>query len=432
MLFKNITMLDENMQIRSGMYLGTEGCFITYLSDKAPTDATRYGEEYGSADGRLFIPAFYNAHAHNAMHLMRGYGENLSLMSWLNDRIFPFEGRLIPDDIYYATLASCAEMLKFGIVGSNDMYFFPSAAGRAYDESGLKANFSVTFTCFDDTPLAEMQSYKNALELMEQFGGFEEKRLIPSMALHAEYTSNERFVRELAAAAAETGSAMHVHVSETAGEVADCRQRHENRSPVRYFADCGLFDMPTTAAHCVHIDDDDIAILREKKVSVASCPVSNLKLASGICPAVKLMEAGVNVALGTDSVASNNNLNMLEEVKLFAILHKGIGGNPTIITPAQAICAATRAGALSQGRSDCGFIKEGFRADIAAVDTTGIHMQPAYNLLNNLVYSACGSDIVMTMADGKLLYDNGEYKTLDIDKIICHTEKSRARIISEL
>lgn len=429
MLFKNITMLDEHMEIRTGMYLGTEGSFITYIGDKMPENSARYGEVYADSAGKLFIPAFYNAHAHNAMHLMRGYGENLSLMDWLNDRIFPFENKMLPDDIYHATLASCAEMLKFGIVSSSDMYFFPMSAGQAYAESGLKANFAVTFTCFDDTPLADMPSYHTALRLMEEFGSFSEERLKPGMALHAEYTSNERFVRELAEAAMAAGSLMHVHISETAGEVDACRKRHENRSPVRYLADCGLLDMPTTAAHCVHLDDEDIAILKEKNVSVASCPVSNLKLASGICPAMKILDAEINLALGTDSVASNNNLNLLEEIKLFAILHKGTAGDPTVITPAQSLYAATRAGALAQGRSDCGYLKEGFRADISAIDITGIHMQPAYNLLNNLVYSSCGGDVFMTMADGRILYENGSYKTLDIEKIIFNTEKTRLRIL---
>lgn len=432
MLFKDIVMLNENMEIQEGMYLGTKGSFITYLDSKEPENADKYGEVYADTSGKLFIPAFYNAHAHNAMHLMRGYGENLSLMNWLNNRIFPFEDKIIYEDIYHATLASCAEMLKFGIVSSSDMYFFPMAAGRAYAESGLKANFSATFTCFDDTPLKEMPSYKTALELMEEFGGFKEERLKPAFSLHAEYTSNERFVKELAVAAAEVGSLMHVHISETAGEVADCRKRHENRSPVRYLADCGLLDLPTTAAHCVHIDDEDIAILKEKNVSVASCPVSNLKLASGVCPAVKLLDAGINLALGTDSVASNNNLNILEEIKLFSILHKGIENDPTIIMPSQSIYAATRAGALSQCRDDCGYLKEGFRADIAVIDVSGIHMQPHHNLLNNLVYSACGGDIVMTMADGKVLYEKGEYKTLDIEEITFHTEKICERIISQL
>ena len=432
MFFADITLIDETMQVREHMYLGTSGEQISYLSAVPPADPSLYGPQYSNCQGLLFIPGFFNAHSHAAMHLLRGYGENLSLHDWLNKRIFPFEAHLTADDIYWATLLGTAEMLRFGIVGTTDMYSEGVAMGKAFADSGIKANLSVGTTCFDGRAFTEMPQYAETLQMQELYHGYDHQRLQVDFSLHAEYTTSEKIVRGIAEAAAAAGLGIHCHVSETAFEVVGCRERHQGQSPVRYLCDLGVFDVPTTAAHCVHIDDDDIAILAEKRVNVASCPKSNMKLASGFCPVKKLLQSGVNVALGTDSVASNNNLNMLEELKTFALTHKGVSGDPTYITPTEALYAATRAGALSQGRQDCGYIKEGYRADIVAVDIDSIYMRPAHNHLNNLVYSACGSDVALTMVDGRILYDHGTFPELDIEKLFYHTDASCQRILEAL
>ena len=432
MFFKDITLIDETMQVREHMYLGTIDDRISYLGDVPPADPSLYGEEYGACSGKLFIPGFFNAHSHAAMHLLRGYGENLTLHDWLNQRIFPFEAHLTADDIYWATQLGVAEMLRFGIVGTTDMYSMGEAMGRAFADSGIKANFSVGTTCFDDRTFQQMPQYAETLKLKELFHGYDNGRLQVDFSLHAEYTSSERIASGIAEAAAAAGLGMHCHVAETAFEVAGCRERHQGKSPVKYLADLGVFDVPTTAAHCVYIDEEDIAILTDKKVTVASCPKSNMKLASGFCPVGKLLQSGTNVALGTDSVASNNNLNMLEELKTFALIHKGVSGDPTLITPAEALYAATRAGALAQGRQDCGYLKEGYKADIVALNIDTIYMHPIHNQLNNLVYASCGSDIVMTMVDGRVLYDHGSFPHLDIEKLLYETEHSCQRILHEL
>ena len=225
---------------------------------------------------------------------------------------------------------------------------------------------------------------------------------------------------------------MHVHVSETASEVAECKERHNGLSPVQYLDGCGLFRTPTTAAHCVHLSDADIAILGEKGVTVATCPKSNLKLASGVAPLARLKQAGVNVALGTDSVSSNNNLNMVEEMRVFALIHKGVSGDPTLVSPAEALAAATVNGAVSQGRADCGLIKEGNQADLAVFDLDKPHMKPVHDLLNNLVYAADGADVVLTMVNGQVRYENGDWPHLDIEKVYAEVESSRRRILAEL
>ena len=429
MLFQNITIVDDKFQVRKHMNVGVKGDTVAWVSEQLP--AEDYGEVY-KGDGKLLIPAFYNAHSHLSMFPMRGYGENLPLMTWLTTRIFPFEAQLTPEDMYYGALMGVAEMLRYGIAGTTDMYLNFDAQARAAVDGGIKANYACCVTCPDDVDYRSLPVYRDALESLKKYHNYDNGRIRTMFSLHAEYTNSERVARTLAEVCAENGSTMHVHVSETAGEVEMSRQNHGGRSPVKFLADCGIFNTPTVAAHCVHVDDEDIAILKEYKVTVGTCPKSNAKLSSGICPVTKLLDAGVNVAIGTDSVSSNNNLNMIEEMRFFNLLQKVTTLDPTAITPEQTLYAATRAGALGQQRDDCGFIKEGFKADLTVFDIDKVYMKPEYNLLNNLVYAADGGDVVLTMVDGRVLYRDGEYPALDVERIEFECEKTRRRIVGEM
>jgi len=293
-------------------------------------------------------------------------------------------------------------------------------------------NLGISVTCFDDSGYKDLPVYRELMEALPDCHGAENRRLRMDAIIHAEYTSTEKVVREAAATAKELGLNMHLHLSETKAEHEQCKARRGGRTPARYFADNGAFDVPATAAHCVWVEEEDMDIFREKGVTVACNPVSNLKLASGFCPAPRLLEKGVNVALGTDSVASNNSLNILEEVKLFATLFKATTGDPTAITPKQALYAATRAGALSQGRTDCGLIKEGFKADIAVLDVDHPWMRPCHDMVNNLVFSAQGSDVCLTMADGRVLYRDGLWLTMDVERVAALAEESVQKILAQL
>lgn len=429
MLFHNIRMIDESFEVKEHRYVGTKDGVIAYIGEKTPKED--FGEVYDGTD-KLLIPAFYNLHSHLPMYLMRGYGENLPLMDWLNNKIFPFEAKLTDEDMYYGTVMGIAEMLRFGIASCSEMYLSQDPLCRAFLDTGAKGNISRCVSCFDpDMSYYAMPQYAEVTDCIARYHNADNGRLRAEFSLHSEYTSTEKVAREIAEAAKKASSSMHVHVSETAGEVALCRERHGGKSPVKYLADCGLFDVPTVAAHCVYVDDEDIAILKEKNVTVANNPKSNLKLASGIASAVKMLAAGVNVGIGTDSVASNNNLNMLEEMRFFNLLQKGTCLDPTKISPSQTLYAATRAGALGQGRTDCGLIKKGFRADLAVLDTDKVYMKPEHDLLNNLIYSAQGTDVVLTMVDGRVLYRDGAYPTIDIEKTAAMCEKSRRRILGE-
>lgn len=252
------------------------------------------------------------------------------------------------------------------------------------------------------------------------------------MSIHAEYTSNPIAVTAVAEYAKANQARMHVHVSETKSEHEECKGRRNGMTPTQYFDSLGLFDVPATAAHCVYIEGEDYDILKERGVTVATNPISNMKLASGICNVPELFKRGINVAIGTDSTASNNSLNFMEEMKAFALASKVNLLDPKVVSPTETLKAATVNGAMGQGRCDCGVLKEGARADLIVVNLNVPHMHPIHDLKNNLVYSACGSDVLMTMVDGKVLYDNGEFTTIDIEKTIFEAEKATEGILKQL
>lgn len=429
MLFKDITIIDDEFEVREHMYVGVKDSHIKYVGNTIPEED--YGEVY-DGNNRLLMPAFYNMHSHMPMGLLRGYSENLPLQDWLQTKIFPFEAHQTEDDMYWGCMLGIAESVRYGIASSTDMYLNEYSVGRAVCESGFKCNFSSSVMSFDDSNYRDMPTYDMTIKALNDFDGYDNGRAHVEFSLHAEYTSNEKIVRQLAEVVKEHNSSMHVHISETQNEVEECRARHNGKSPVKYLADCGLLDQPTVAAHCVFVDDDDIAILREKNVTVASCPKSNLKLSSGVAPVYKLMKGGVNVTIGTDSVASNNCLNMIEEMRFYNLLQKGTTFIATAIDPRETLYAATRAGAIGQQREDCGLIKEGYRADIVVMDIDTVNMFPRHNLLNNLIYSASGNDVVLTMVDGRILYRDGMFPTMDIEKIKFECNKSIKRILGEL
>lgn len=429
MLFKDITVLNEEFEIETGKYVVIDGDRIASVSDEMPEGA--FDTVY-EGKGRLLMPGFYNAHAHSAMSLMRGYGENLALQAWLNDRIFPFEDKLTSEAVYWGTTLAMAESLRFGIVSSSDMYYFIDDMVRAIADSGAKANISRAITNFDNNDVWNLPSVQEMQRTYEQYHNCENGRIKMDMSIHAEYTSNEAGVLAVAGYAKEKGANMHIHVSETKLEHEECKARHNGMTPVQYFNSLGAFDTPTTAAHCVWVEEPDMDILLSKGVTVASNPVSNLKLASGVCNVPALLKRGVRVAIGTDSVASNNSLNFFEEMKVFAMASKTWYGDPTAVTPAETLRAATLNGAQSQGREDCGRIAAGCKADLIVVNIDVPNMYPVHNMANNLVYSASGSDIVLTMVDGKVLYQDGAYKTIDIEKTVYEAQKATEAILKQL
>lgn len=433
MLFADIDLLDKDLDYRTRQWVGVRDGRIAYLGDEAPAgeEAAAYGEVYDGR-GKLLAPAFYNAHAHAPMTLLRGYAENLPLQAWLNDKVFPFEAKITPEDCYWGTLLACAEMARYGCVSFSDMYYHMEEGARAALDAGLKMNLSDSLLAFNGEGLDELPVDAQNRRLLHDLQGAGDGRIVVDCNIHAEYTSNPRAVADLVAFAREQGLRVQVHVSETRAEHEECRQRHGGLTPVRYFDSLGLFDVPVTAAHCVWVDDEDVDVLAARGVFVAANPASNMKLGSGFAPVPKMLERGVKVCLGTDGMASNNNHDMMQDLYLLALLYKGSTNDPSVVTPKQALAAATRMGALSQGRDDCGYVAIGAKADLCVFDVSGPSWAPMTNPLVNVVYAGHGADVCLTMCDGRVVYRDGAYPTLDVERAKAEVNARTQRIVGEL
>lgn len=429
MLFSDISVLDASFHCKPHQYVATEGKKIVCIGDEKPEGD--FGELY-NGHNRLLMSGLCNAHSHAAMTLLRGYAENLPLDRWLNERVFPFEDKIQNEDAYYSTMLAIAEMLRTGTTSFTDMYFFSEHVIKGVGESGIKCNFGRAITSFSDCDISEIPSFRESEELVKTYHNAFEGRLKIDMSLHAEYTNRRTVMEQFAESVKAHGLRAHIHLSETEKEHEECKQRHGGLTPTELFAACGVFDVPTTAAHCVWVTDSDMDILKEKGVTVATNPASNLKLGSGVCNIYALLKKGINAALGTDSVASNNNLDMFREMYLCALLPKGFYRRPDVVSERDVLKMATQNGYAAQGRTDCGTIEVGNRADLIVVDLDTVHMCPHNDTVNHLVYAASGADVLLTMADGKVLYKDGVYTTIDIEKVKREVEARTERIQNEV
>lgn len=417
-LIKNVTAvtMDDEGHLYHDAYIAIKDGKISYIGTEAPQEQV---EKVIDGRGMIAMPGLVNTHSHAAMSLMRGYADDYVLQEWLNDHVFPIEGKLVGDDVYWAMLWAQAEMLATGTIAYTDMYMHLPKMAQAAVDGGLYANISNGAMCFNpagycfDTDGVTGQNR----EVLERFHQADNGRVKLDVSIHAEYTSFPGLWQDFSAYAAENGLNMHIHLSETRAEHENCIAKY-GKTPAAILAENGVFNTRATAAHCVWVSDADMDLLREKQVTVAHNPVSNLKLASGIAPVARMLEKGVNVALGTDGVCSNNNHDLFEEIKLAALLQKGVSGDPRLVPAQQALKMATRAGAFAQGREqEIGQLKEGFDASLILVDTGKPGLYPVHNPVSTLAYSARGGDVYLTMIRGKVLYENGIYTALDMEHI---------------
>ena len=419
-ILKNVTLLSETGYGEGMWNVTVENKRIASITRELPNTT---GAEVVDAKGNLLIPGFYNAHCHAAMTLFRGYGEDLPLQRWLEERIFPAEDRLNRENVTVATRLSIAEMLKGGIVSFSDMYMFEDAVAEVVLETGVKANLSRALVSFSpDANIASDTRFSEAKALVDRYQNADDERVKVDFSLHAEYTNLPHYIGQVGEYTASNGLRMHIHLSETEKEHNECIQRHQ-KTPAKLFYDLGVFNAPTLAAHCVWVSDEDIAMMAEKGVSVVHNPVSNLKLGSGVMPLNKILNAGINVCLGTDGVASNNRSDILREMQTAAILHKGVMLDPTATTASQMPKLATRNGALAQGREDCGEIRIGARADLVLIDRTSVHNMPCFDDYAMLCYSTERGDVLITMVDGRILYQNGTYTLIDEERLRYDAQK---------
>ncbi len=375
----------------------------------------------------LTTPGLINAHTHAAMTLFRSYADDMSLMDWLQQKIWPAEANLTADDVYWGTQLAIAEMLASGTTAFADMYFFMDQAARACVETGMRASLARGLIAADDQ--AEKQRFAENEQLFKDFHGAENGRITVMLGPHAPYTCPPKCMKKVIAISQRIGAEIHVHLSETQDEVDKCKKIY-GKSPVALLDDLGVFECGTLAAHCIWVSPEDIKILAAKKVRVVHNPSSNLKLASGAAPIATMLEAGVTVALGTDGATSNNKLDMLEEIRMASFLQKLHRMDPTVLPSRQVLQLAYQGGAAAIGQGDSlGRIEPGYKADLTIYNTTAAHWCPQHDLSSLLTYSASSADVSHTLVDGRVLYRNGEFTTLDIDKVKAEASARGLRLV---
>lgn len=416
MLIKDITILDNEFHTAEHMNVLVEDGVFRYVGPEA---ADHWSGEYIDGRNRLMMPGFYNTHCHVPMTLTRGMGEGLSLNDWLTKKMFPFEKKLTGEDCYYGALLGAMELMAGGCVSISDMYFHIMDIAQALDEAGMKANICHGLSMSDPHMKPEgLKGWKDTENLLRQTEQQKNGRIRVDMGIHAEYTSTDTLVRAAAGFAKDHGLRIHTHISETRKEHEECKKNHGGQTPVQYLKSCGLFENPVLAAHCVWLEQEDQEIMAESRATISHCISSNLKLGSGIAPISRYLDQGINVVVATDGAASNNNLDMMEEIHLAAMAGKGMFQDPTILGPEQVLKMATVNGAQAQGRWDCGVIEAGRRADFIILELDRPHLIPVHSLISNIVYSAQSSDLYMTVIDGKPVYKNGEFLTIDRERVM--------------
>jgi len=368
--------------------------------------------------GSLAMPGLCNMHTHTPMTLLRSIGSDLPLDRWLHEAIFPVEKHLTDDAVRAGSDLGIMEMLRFGTTSFNDMYMHMDMEAEAVRDSGMRALLGHGVVDFDESCSDLLPN----IALIEKWNHAADDRIRVSLAPHSEGATTQKVLEKIREAAETYHVPVHIHVSETKLDFDGSLERR-GLTPPQYLEKLGLLKYPVLAAHCVWFTDEDIELFARTGAVILHNPISNLKLASGVAPIAKMLKAGCKITLGTDGVASNNNLNLWEEIKLMPMLQKGIGLDPTVVSPAQTIAAATSTGAKGMGYDNLGLLREGYLADLILIRMDEAHMYPCHDMESNLVYSVQGSDVCLTMVNGKVLYRNGEYTTLDPKLVVARARK---------
>lgn len=425
-LIKNCFYLSEEKEtpVRIGDLAISEKRFLKVGSEgELPPDwqpeQTIDGTDY------LCLPGLVNCHTHAAMTLLRSYADDLPLMHWLEEKIWPVEAHLTGEDVYWGTLLALVEMIKSGTTVFNDLYFFMDEVAQAVEKSGIRACLARGLVGTEES--AEL-GLEESRDLLEKWQGTAGGRISVWLGPHAPYTCPPSYLERVLALAKEYQAGIHIHVAETGDEIAIIEKQY-GKTPVAYLQDLGVFEFPVLAAHCVHLNDDDISRLAGSGVAVAHNPESNMKLASGIAPVVKMRAAGITVGLGTDGAASNNNLDMFGEMRSAALLHKVANNDPLALPAADVLTMAIGDGAralrLDEG---LGRLKPGCQADLIMVNLNKPHFCPRHNLVAHLVYAAQPDDVEYVIVDGRVIMEKKKVLTIDEDLVRQEVEKRARRL----
>ncbi len=414
-LIKNCCTLNKSCKnaLKHNICIAITDDRITYIGDEADYVEDRNDVSIINANNAIALPGFVNAHTHIPMTLLRSAANDVPLKTWLEDKIWPLEAKLDNDMVYWGSMLGAAEMLSCGVTSIKDMYFMMDSIAKAVEKSGIRAclDRGIIGTDNDGGSLDEVEA------VHERWHEAANGRIKIGIAPHAEYTCSPKVIKACVDRAEKLGCGLHIHVSETELEHQECIKRH-GMTPTKLFDKLGALNENTTLAHGVFLDSDDIGLIAKRQSSVVHCPGSNLILASGIAPVFEMLEKGVNVALGTDGAASNNNLSVWEEMHFAALLQKGVTHDATAVTADQAIDMATICGARAISLSDeIGSLETGKKADLILIDFNKLHYWPITNAINHIVYCGKDSDVMLTMVNGQIVYENGEFKLFDINEI---------------
>ncbi len=411
--FTNGLVLDKDFNIiKEDVFV--DGDSIVAIGEYDKTADTVY-----DLNGNLLMPSFKNAHTHSAMTFGRSFADDLPLQPWLYDKIFPLEAKLTPQDIYDLSTLAFLEYLTSGISACFDMYYFPEMMAKASVDFGFRTVMTSGLNNFKES-ITAVENYYNKFNNYDSLVSYK-------LGFHAEYTTDKELIKGIAKLAEKYQAPVFTHASETKSEVEDCKKRN-GMSPTKYLDSLGIFNYGGGAYHSIWIDDEDIEIYKEKDVWAVINACSNAKLASGIAPVSKLLKSGVKVAVGTDGASSNNALDMFREMYTICAIQK-LNDKDAASTDANDILKASTIGsAKCMGLTDCDVIDVGKKADLIVIDMHRPSMQPINNITKNLVYSG-GKDVIkMTMINGKILYNNGEFKNIDIEKIYANAQTVIDRI----
>lgn len=408
-LIKNAAVYHDG-QVDEGKNILIDGKRIAGFPETA--DGVPY-DEIIDGKGMLALPGLVNTHTHVAMTLFRSYADDLALMDWLQNMIWPAEAHLDDDIVYWGSMLAFAEMIRGGTTAFCDMYMFMDSCAQAAEAAGIRGNIARGLAGV--TPNG-MKALEENVELYRKWNNGADGRIRVMLGPHAPYTCPPDYLKKVRDTAEQYGIPIHIHLSETKGEVDTCREKF-GVTPIALMNQIGLFDVPTLAAHCVHVTEDDIAIMAEKQVRVAHNPGSNLKLASGIAPVRAMRKAGVVVGLGTDGASSNNKLDMFAEMRLAALIHKAALLDPFAIKAEEALQMGTKDGAMCLGYDDLGELKEGYLADLILVDRSGWHWKPRFNSISLAIYAGNSMDVDTVMVNGKVLMRHKELLTIDTEKL---------------
>lgn len=415
-----LSMKDHKADVEKNIFLGINADKISYVGTE---DTSKNAKKYIDASTKLVMPGLVNSHAHLPMHLFRGLADDEPFDVWLWKNILPMEAKLVsPEFVRLGTEMALLEAISFGITTIYDMYYFEDDIADVCDKAGVRAIVGENFSSFPAPDLKTDESnYLKILDSMVEKYGNSHPRIRPMVSPHAPYTVADEKLKEARNYALKHKLPIGIHVSETKGELDKSLQDYK-KTPVKRLHDLGLSDAECIYAHCVHVTDKDIALMKSKNVSVAHNPEANMKLGAGAAPIPKMLKAGLNVGIGTDSVASNNDFNLWKEMDFAAKLAKLSHSDNTAMTAADALRLATSGGAQTLGYKKVGQLRENFYADFLILDLSAVNMQPALSIPSALVYSTTGREVESVYCHGQLLFERGVFKTLDREKIISSTQ----------